>query len=282
VSDLLEVLLLQKESNLMRGLLAEDAVADLIVVPLFETIEDLAQSEKIMRDYFALPGILPMIRRAQAATKRNPLLGQYSEQDIMLGYSDSNKDGGIVTSNWSLYRAEIALAKLFDELPGPRIAMRLFHGRGGTVGRGGGPSYQAILAQPHGTVRGQIRLTEQGEVIGSKYANPDIGRRNLETLVAATLEASCCRRALRCLNATWLWPSSCHKQACKPTARWFMKPPVLPITFSQPHRCAKSLSSTSAHAQPRVSPASVLRTCAPFHGGSAGANVDSPCLAGLA
>ena len=190
VSDLLEVLLLQKESNLMRGLLAEDAVADLIVVPLFETIEDLAQSEKIMRDYFALPGILPMIRRAQAATKRNPLLGQYSEQDIMLGYSDSNKDGGIVTSNWSLYRAEIALAKLFDELPGPRIAMRLFHGRGGTVGRGGGPSYQAILAQPHGTVRGQIRLTEQGEVIGSKYANPDIGRRNLETLVAATLEAS--------------------------------------------------------------------------------------------
>ena len=135
-----------------------------------------------MREYFALPGILPMIRRASA--------DQYSEQDIMLGYSDSNKDGGIVTSNWSLYRAEIALAKLFDSLPGSPIAMRLFHGRGGTVGRGGGPSYQAILAQPHGTVRGQIRLTEQGEVIGSKYANPDIGRRNLETLVAATLEAT--------------------------------------------------------------------------------------------
>jgi len=131
-----------------------------------------------------------MIRRAQVAAKSDPTAGQYSEQDIMLGYSDSNKDGGIVTSNWSLYRAEIALAKLFDGLPGPRIAMRLFHGRGGTVGRGGGPSYQAILAQPHGTVRGQIRLTEQGEVIGSKYANPDIGRRNLETLVAATLEAS--------------------------------------------------------------------------------------------
>jgi len=106
----------------------------------------------------------------------------------MLGYSDSNKDGGIFTSNWELYRTEIALVELFDQLA--PIQLRLFHGRGGTVGRGGGPSYQAILAQPPGTVRGQIRLTEQGEVIASKYANPEIGRRNLETLVAATLEAT--------------------------------------------------------------------------------------------
>ncbi|MDP1565584.1 MAG: phosphoenolpyruvate carboxylase, partial [Polaromonas sp.] len=109
----------------------------------------------------------------------------------MLGYSDSNKDGGAFTSSWELYRAEIALVALFTEIGGQQpITLRLFHGRGGTVGRGGGPSYQAILAQPPGTVRGQIRLTEQGEVIGSKYANPEIGRRNLETLVAATLEAT--------------------------------------------------------------------------------------------
>jgi len=113
----------------------------------------------------------------------------------MLGYSDSNKDGGFFTSNWELYRAELALVSLFGPLrtqaKGQRgITLRLFHGRGGTVGRGGGPSYQAILAQPPGTVNGQIRLTEQGEVIGSKYANPEIGRRNLETLVAATLEAT--------------------------------------------------------------------------------------------
>jgi phosphoenolpyruvate carboxylase len=109
----------------------------------------------------------------------------------MLGYSDSNKDGGIFTSNWELYRAEIALVELFDQFANSHnIQLRMFHGRGGTVGRGGGPSYQAILAQPPGTVRGQIRLTEQGEVIGSKYANPEIGRRNLETLVAATLEAT--------------------------------------------------------------------------------------------
>jgi phosphoenolpyruvate carboxylase len=177
VSDLLEVLLLQKEVGLLRGTLdSPTCTADLIVVPLFETIEDLRNAAPIMREYYALPGIRGMIQRSGA------------EQDIMLGYSDSNKDGGIFTSNWELYRGEIALVELFDELK--PIQLRLFHGRGGTVGRGGGPSYQAILAQPPGTVRGQIRLTEQGEVIASKYANPEIGRRNLETLVAATLEAT--------------------------------------------------------------------------------------------
>ena len=205
VSDLLEVLLLLKEVGLMHGRLeaptlgtdvsslppegarpglgrpdaAALAVCDLIVVPLFETIEDLAQSAPIMREFYALPGIAQLVKRSGA------------EQDIMLGYSDSNKDGGIFTSNWELYRAEIALVELFDALANSHeITLRMFHGRGGTVGRGGGPSYQAILAQPPGTVRGQIRLTEQGEVIGSKYANPEIGRRNLETLVAATLEAT--------------------------------------------------------------------------------------------
>ena len=185
VSDLLEVLVLQKEAGLMRGLLGEDATADLIVVPLFETIEDLRNAAPIMRDYYALPGVRAMVLRGAG--------DGYSEQDIMLGYSDSNKDGGIFTSNWELYRAEIALVELFDSLNKDQdktIQLRMFHGRGGTVGRGGGPSYQAILAQPPGTVRGQIRLTEQGEVIGSKYANPEIGRRNLETLVAATLEAT--------------------------------------------------------------------------------------------
>ena len=207
VSDLLEVLLLQKEVGLMRGVLggkpmqlaagpsqgsydpaggsdprsggAWGPVCDLIVVPLFETIEDLRNAAPIMREFYALPGIAHMVQRSGG------------EQDIMLGYSDSNKDGGIFTSNWELYRAEIALVELFDELAANHpIKLRMFHGRGGTVGRGGGPSYEAILAQPPGTVRGQIRLTEQGEVIGSKYANPEIGRRNLETLVAATLEAT--------------------------------------------------------------------------------------------
>jgi phosphoenolpyruvate carboxylase len=179
VSDLLEVILLQKELGLMHGTLDSKARIDLITVPLFETIEDLRNAAPIMRDFYALPGIANLVKRSGA------------EQDIMLGYSDSNKDGGIFTSNWELYRAEIALVELFERLANSHnIQLRLFHGRGGTVGRGGGPSYEAILAQPPGTVRGQIRLTEQGEVIGSKYANPAIGRQNLEALIAATLEAT--------------------------------------------------------------------------------------------
>ncbi len=180
VSDLMEVLLLQKECGLLHGTLAEieaaNATAELIVVPLFETIEDLRAAEPIMRAFYDLPGVEALIRNSEAA------------QDIMLGYSDSNKDGGYLTSNWELYRASTALARLFDQKPG--MTMRLFHGRGGAVGRGGGPSYQAILAQPPGTVKGQIRLTEQGEVINAKYANPEIGRRNLETLMSAALEAT--------------------------------------------------------------------------------------------
>ncbi|NBO87324.1 MAG: phosphoenolpyruvate carboxylase, partial [Burkholderiaceae bacterium] len=153
VSDLLEVMLLQKELGLMHGTLDSKASIDLITVPLFETIEDLRNAAPIMRDFYALPGIANLVKRSGA------------EQDIMLGYSDSNKDGGIFTSNWELYRAEIALVELFECLANSHnIQLRLFHGRGGTVGRGGGPSYEAILAQPPGTVRGQIRLTEQGEV----------------------------------------------------------------------------------------------------------------------
>jgi phosphoenolpyruvate carboxylase len=180
VSDLLEAVVLQKECGLLHGVLedSDDCAArlEMIVTPLFETIEDLRASEPIMRAFYALPGVAGLIRRSSGV------------QDVMLGYSDSNKDGGYLTSNWELYRASTALAALFDSLPGLRL--RLFHGRGGAVGRGGGPSYQAILAQPPGTVRGQIRLTEQGEVINAKYTNPDIGRRNLETLMAANLEAS--------------------------------------------------------------------------------------------
>ncbi|MES2149983.1 MAG: phosphoenolpyruvate carboxylase [Pseudomonadota bacterium] len=172
LSDLLEVLLLQKETGLLR--LAEREL-DVMVIPLFETIPDLQRAAAIMEQWMALPLVKALLAH------------QGQLQEVMLGYSDSNKDGGFLTSNWELYKAETHLVKVFAAAG---VKLRLFHGRGGTVGRGGGPSYEAILAQPPGTVNGQIRLTEQGEIIASKFSNADIGRRNLELLVAATLEAS--------------------------------------------------------------------------------------------
>jgi phosphoenolpyruvate carboxylase len=173
VSDLLEPALMLKEAGVVTP--GSPAAARVQIVPLFETIDDLRRAADTMRAWFALP----FAREAIAS------LG--GVQEIMLGYSDSNKDGGYVTSNWELYKAEVALVALFRE---HGVRMRLFHGRGGSVGRGGGPSYEAILAQPPGSVDGQIRLTEQGEVIASKYGNAETGRHNLESLVAGTLEAS--------------------------------------------------------------------------------------------
>ena len=174
VSDLLEVLLLQKETGLLRTE-GGDSTCELMVIPLFETIPDLQRAAGIMSRTMALPLVRQLIAK------------QGQLQEVMLGYSDSNKDGGFLTSNWELYKAELALVSDFRQAG---VKLRLFHGRGGTVGRGGGPSYEAILAQPPGTVNGQIRLTEQGEIIASKFSNAEIGRRNLELLVAATLEAS--------------------------------------------------------------------------------------------
>ena len=173
VSDLLEPAVMLKEAGIVTP--GENAASRVQIVPLFETIDDLRRAPGTMRAWLSLP-----FARAAIAS-----LG--GVQEIMLGYSDSNKDGGYVTSNWELYKAEVELVKVFADAG---VRMRLFHGRGGSVGRGGGPSYEAIVAQPPGSVGGQIRLTEQGEVIASKYANPETGRYNLESLVAGTLEAS--------------------------------------------------------------------------------------------
>ena len=173
VSDLLELALLLKESGLLRP--GTTPQLDVNIIPLFETIEDLQKSALTMAGVFTLP----VYRQLVAA--------RGDEHEVMLGYSDSNKDGGFLTSGWELYKAEIELTRVFRD---HGVRLRLFHGRGGSVGRGGGPSYHAILAQPAGAVSVQIRLTEQGEVISTKYGNPDNGRRNLEVLLAATLEAS--------------------------------------------------------------------------------------------
>jgi phosphoenolpyruvate carboxylase len=172
VSDILEVAVLLKEVGLLRP---REGRLDVDIVPLFETIGDLQHCGPIMEALFALPAY------------RRLLASRGNVQEVMLGYSDSNKDGGYLTSTWELYKAELTLVELFRR---HEVGLRLFHGRGGSVGRGGGPAYDAILAQPSGAVQGQIRVTEQGEVIGGKYSNAEVGRRNLETLAAATFEAT--------------------------------------------------------------------------------------------
>jgi phosphoenolpyruvate carboxylase len=172
VSDLLELAVLLKESHLLNVATGELAVN---VVPLFETIEDLQAAPAIMDQLFGI------------AEYRALVASRSDVQEVMLGYSDSNKDGGFVTSGWSLYQAEIGLVEVFAK---HGVNIRLFHGRGGSVGRGGGSSYHAILGQPPGAVDGRIRLTEQGEVIAAKYGIESLGRRNLEVLVSANLMVS--------------------------------------------------------------------------------------------
>jgi phosphoenolpyruvate carboxylase len=175
VSDVLEVAVLLKEA----GLLDPDGEAGpscpVGISPLFETIDDLRHAATTMTAVLDQP-----LYRALVA-------GRGDVQEVMLGYSDSNKDGGYLAANWALYRAELALVEVARTAG---IRLRLFHGRGGTVGRGGGPSYDAIRAQPPGAVAGALRITEQGEVIAAKYADPDLARRNLEAMVSATLEAT--------------------------------------------------------------------------------------------
>jgi phosphoenolpyruvate carboxylase len=173
VSDVLEPLVLLREVGLVRPHADRSSAVD--VVPLFETIDDLGRAAEVLDELLTLP----VYRRIVA--------GRGNWQEVMIGYSDSNKDGGYLTSTWALFRAQQRLSGVADS---HGVRLRLFHGRGGSVGRGGGPAYEAILAQPPGSVRGQIRITEQGEMVAAKYAQPASARRNLETLLAATIEAS--------------------------------------------------------------------------------------------
>ncbi len=176
VSDMLEAALLLKEAGILDP--GDDQTpphSPVGVVPLFETIDDLRGGAATLAAALEVPAY----RRLVAA--------RAMAQEVMLGYSDSNKDGGYLAANWALYRAELDLVETARKTG---IRLRLFHGRGGTVGRGGGRSYDAILAQPAGAVRGSLRLTEQGEVISTKYAESGSAHRNLESLVAGTLESS--------------------------------------------------------------------------------------------
>jgi phosphoenolpyruvate carboxylase len=176
VSDVLAVLALAKEAGLYRPPVGSgDIVARLRVAPLFETIDDLRRAPDVMAHLFENPVYRPV------------LVAQGGLQEVMLGYSDSSKDGGILTSSWELFKAQEALSEVAR---GHEIDLRLFHGRGGSVGRGGGPSHQAILAQPKGSVDGRIKITEQGEVVSTKYGLPEIALRSLELQTSAVIEAS--------------------------------------------------------------------------------------------
>jgi phosphoenolpyruvate carboxylase len=172
VSDLLEVNVLLKEAGLYRG--GVSPWAAIMAVPLFETIADLEKSAQVMQLWLDIP-------ETAAITQA------FGYQEVMVGYSDSNKDGGYLTSVWSLHQATRALAEVFEKFATP---LQVFHGRGGAVGRGGGSSFAAIRAQPHGTVRGRIRITEQGEIIAAKYGTSESAAVNLESIAAATLLAS--------------------------------------------------------------------------------------------
>jgi phosphoenolpyruvate carboxylase len=176
VSDVLAVVVLAKESGLYVPPAPGRALhAPLPVAPLFETIDDLRRAPDVMDRLF------------RNAAYRRIVKAQGNLQEVMIGYSDSSKDGGILTSSWELYKAQ---ESLWDVARRHGIELRLFHGRGGTVGRGGGPSHRAILAQPPGTVAGRIKITEQGEVISAKYGLPEIAIRSLELATSAVFEAS--------------------------------------------------------------------------------------------
>ena len=177
VSDVLEVALLFREVDLLAPLPGEatPTVLRVGIVPLFETIDDLSNAQHVLEELFSLP-----FYRAWVA-------GRDHRHEVMVGYSDSNKDGGYLASNWALYRSQQSIAATATR---HGIRLRLFHGRGGTVGRGGGSSYHAIVAQPPGSVQGSIRITEQGEMISAKFVDPERARQNLEALVAATFDAT--------------------------------------------------------------------------------------------
>jgi phosphoenolpyruvate carboxylase len=185
VSDILEVLLLAKEAGLYDP---ATGITSLQVVPLFETVEDLQKAPNVMRDLFELPLYRSALSGGYQPTPATAIPGLVPDlQEVMLGYSDSNKDAGFLSSNWEIHKAQKALQAIAERYA---IKLRIFHGRGGSVGRGGGPSHEAILAQPGQSINGRIKITEQGEVLASKYSLPELALYNLEQVASAVIKTS--------------------------------------------------------------------------------------------
>ncbi|MEA5621365.1 phosphoenolpyruvate carboxylase [Nostoc sp. UHCC 0251] len=205
VSDVLEVLLLAKEARLFDPAIA---VGTIQVVPLFETVEDLQRSRSVMRKLFELPLYRALLAGGYEQTKTESVVMDENSsppaspaspspspltpnlQEVMLGYSDSNKDSGFLSSNWEIHKAQKSLQHIAE---GYDLNLRIFHGRGGSVGRGGGPAYEAILAQPGHSINGRIKITEQGEVLASKYSLLDLALYHMETITTAVIQASLLR-----------------------------------------------------------------------------------------
>ncbi|NEO32707.1 MAG: phosphoenolpyruvate carboxylase [Symploca sp. SIO3C6] len=194
-SDLLEVLLLAQEVGLYDPATGKSSIR---VVPLFETVDDLKNSPAVMKSLFELPLYRACLAGGyeKLETEASSTISHDSEalapylQEIMLGYSDSNKDSGFLSSNWEIHKAQKALQQIAEEYG---ITLRIFHGRGGSVGRGGGPAYEAILAQPGRSINGRIKITEQGEVLASKYSLPELALYHLEKVTTAVIQASLLR-----------------------------------------------------------------------------------------
>jgi len=193
VSHVLEVLLLSQEAGLYDPATSSTTIR---IVPLFETVEDLKRAPEVMRELFELPLYRASLAggyqhvsaiRGEENQIENNQLKPTNLQEVMLGYSDSNKDSGFLSSNWEIHKAQKALQKVASEFG---ISLRIFHGRGGSVGRGGGPAYAAILAQPTDTIKGRIKITEQGEVLASKYSLPELALYHLETMTTAVIQSS--------------------------------------------------------------------------------------------
>ena len=262
VSDILETAVLLKEVGLLRP---REGALDLDIVPLFETIEDLRHCGDVMDELLS----------TREYTRLLESRGRV--QEVMLGYSDSNKDGGFLTSGWELYKAEIALVEVFRR---HNVRLRLFHGRGGSVGRGGGPSYQAILAQPAGAVQGAIRITEQGEVIASKYSNSELGRRNLEILAAATLEATLLQSETAEPRTEYLAVMDFLSARAYRAYRILVYETDGFEQFFQQSTVIREIGNLNIGSRPS-SPRLESRICGRYHGCSVGPNVDLCCPAGM-
>ena len=259
-ADILTVLLLARWTGCADGL---------HITPLFETLDDLTNAPRILAELFSLD-----VYRAHLARC-------HGEQTIMIGYSDSNKDGGYLAANWALYQAQENIAQVCRE---HGIQLTLFHGRGGTVARGGGPANRAIRAQPPGTINGRFRVTEQGETIASKYANPDLAHRHLEQIVSAVLLASAPIDPAAPIPAAW------REALDRLVARGVARVSIAGVRHAGLYRL---LARGHAHRrdQPpadRIAPDHAARqraatriTSAPSRGSSRGCRAASICRAGM-